>query len=59
MPHLGFARPLALLDQFPELARLPELIVFRHRQFAAEKKIPQRVFVQDAVHVTPSGLRSK
>ena len=32
----GFARALALLDQFPKFARLPELIVFRHRQFGTE-----------------------
>src|SRR2546423_1203247 len=42
-------RSLALLDQFPELAVLSKLIVFRHREFAAEKKIPERIFVEDAV----------
>ena len=47
--HDVFPRPLALLDQLPKLAVLPELIVFRHRQFAAEKEVPKRVFVQDAM----------
>ena len=50
---LGLARPFALLDELPEFSRLPELIVFRHRQFASEKKIPQRIFVQNAVHRYP------
>src|SRR5260221_3638232 len=45
----GFARPFALLDQLPEFSRLPELIVLCHRQFAAEKKIAQRVLVQHAM----------
>src|SRR6266403_126416 len=44
-----FPRPLALLDQLPKLAVLAELVVFRHREFASEKKITKRVLVQDAV----------
>ena len=52
-PGLGLARPFALLDQLPEFSRLSELIVFRHRQLAPEKKIPQRVLVQDTVNGHP------
>src|SRR5213594_4971534 len=48
-----FSRFLALLDQFPELARFAELLIFRDRQFAPEKKIPKRVLVQDAVNGDP------
>src|SRR6202030_2515087 len=48
-----FSRPLALLDQFPKLAVLAELVVFRQREFAAEKEIPKRVLVQDAVNGDP------
>ena len=46
---LRFPRFLALLDQLPELARFPEGLVFRDREFAAEKEIPKRILVQDAV----------
>ncbi len=46
-------RLLALLDEFPELSIAPELIVFCQRQFAAEKKVPKRVLVQDSVHRDP------
>src|SRR5947207_6895843 len=46
----GFAGPFTLFDQFPKLARFTELIVLRHRQFAAEKEIPKCVLVQDAMH---------
>jgi hypothetical protein len=49
-PSLRFASPFALLDQFPKFPRFAELIVFRHWQFASEKKISQRVFVQHAMH---------
>ena len=45
----SFARALALLDQLPKFARLAQLIVFRHRQFAAEKEIAKCVLVQDAM----------
>src|SRR5438034_3407824 len=45
-----FSRPFALLDQFPEFARAAELIVLRHWQFAAEKEISKRIFMQDAMH---------
>src|SRR5262249_1410234 len=48
--HLGFSGLFALFDQLPKLARLAQLIVFRHRKFAAEKKIPQRVLVEHAMH---------
>src|SRR5947207_3374209 len=44
---------LPLLDQFPELARFAELLIFRDRQFAAEKKITKRVLVQDAMDGDP------
>jgi len=54
-PGLGLARPFALLDQLPEFSRLSELVVFRHRQLAPEKKIPQRVLVQDTVDRHPLG----
>src|SRR5438067_329628 len=47
--------PLALLDQLPKFAVLAELVVFRHRKFAAEKEITKRVLVQDAVD--PDALR--
>jgi hypothetical protein len=46
---LGLPRPLALLDQLPKLACLAQLRVLRHRQFAAEKEIPKRVLVQNAM----------
>src|SRR4051794_32442472 len=48
-----FLRPLALFDQLPKLSVLAELIVFRHGKFAPEKKIPERVFVKDAVDSDP------
>src|SRR5438552_17159306 len=49
--HAGSRLPrfLALLDQFPKLAGFAELLILRHRQFAAEQEIPKRVLVQDAV----------
>ena len=47
---LRFPRFLALFDQFPKLARFAELLIFRDRQFAAEKEIAKRVLVQDAVN---------
>src|SRR5881396_2301567 len=50
-----FPRSFALLDQLPELAVLAELVIFRHRQFAAEKEFAKRVLVQDAVD--PEALR--
>jgi hypothetical protein len=50
---LSLACALALLNQLPKLARLAKLIVFCHRQFAAEKKIAKRVFVQNAMHGNP------
>ena len=46
---LRFSRPLALLDQLPKLAPLAQLRVFRGRQFAAKKKIAQRILVQHPV----------
>src|SRR5207249_11649219 len=39
-------RPFALLDQFPKLAPLLQLLILARRQFGAEKKIAQRVLVQ-------------
>src|SRR5207302_4334854 len=44
------ARPFALLDQFPKLAPLPQLLILARRQFGAEKKIAQRVLVQHPMH---------
>jgi hypothetical protein len=35
----------ALLDELPELTRLTELRILRHRQFAPKKKIAKRVLV--------------
>jgi len=51
--QLQFPRPLALLDESPELARFPKLRVLGRRQFTAEKKIAQCVFVQDTMHGDP------
>jgi hypothetical protein len=45
-----FPRFLAFVDQFPELAGFAERLIFRSRQFAAEKEIAKRVLVQDAVN---------
>jgi hypothetical protein len=39
-----------LFDQSPKFARFAELIVFRHRQFAAEKKTLKGVLVQNRTH---------
>jgi len=46
-------RFLALLDQFPKLSRFAERLIFRHRQFAAKKKISKRVLVQNAMNLNP------
>src|SRR5205814_8726610 len=43
-------RPFALLDQFPKLAPLLQLLILARRQFGAEKKIAQRVLVQNPMH---------
>ena len=48
-PRSDILRRFAFVDQFPELARFAELLVFRDRKFAAEKEIAKRVLVQDAV----------
>jgi hypothetical protein len=45
----GLARLFRFLDQLPEFARFPKLLVFGQWQFAAEKKIAKRVLVQDAM----------
>src|SRR2546423_9875506 len=44
-----FPCSLALLDQLPKFAVLPKLVVLRHGEFAAEKEIPKRVLVEDAM----------
>ena len=44
-----FPRLFAFVDQFPELASSAERLIFRAREFAAEKEIAKRVLVQDAV----------
>ncbi len=48
-PASRLPRPLALLDQFPKLARLAKLRILRDRQFAPEKKIAHRVLMQNAM----------
>lgn len=52
-PRSDILRRFAFVDQFPELARFAELLVFRDRKFAAEKEIAKRVLVQNAMDGDP------
>src|SRR5215471_5173101 len=47
---LGLRRPLAFLNQLPELACFAQLRVLGNRQLASEQKVTKRVFVQNAMH---------